>query len=106
MLPSHYMDNVRRTSGGNSFSSWLDKILDNEHFFSYTLIEPRRNMNDIQTNPQADFHMLMQIEERAANGLYDCCEDCLNTCIVYKAYNASGGDADFKCERFNPRGGK
>ena len=50
---------------------------------------------------QADFHMLMQIEERAANGLFDCCEDCLNTCIVYKAK-----DASLDCRMFNPRGGK
>ena len=53
------------------------------------------------TNPQADFQMLMQIEERAANGLFDCCEDCLNTCIVYKAK-----DASLDCRMFNPRGGK
>ena len=65
-----------------------------------TMYNAVMSMN-FNTNPQADFQMLMQIEERAANGLFDCCEDCLNTCIVYKAK-----DASLDCRMFNPRGGK
>jgi len=55
-------------------------------------------MRDFNTNPQADFFMLMEIEERAANGLMEICERCMNTCIVYQAKNAT-----MDCRIFNPK---